>query len=291
MSDTNGKKHLYEYSVDPLSDTAPARVVRAVGQRRKVLEVGSGPGSITRLLYEQNQCRVTALEIDPEALKIVAQYCDRALSADLNRSDWVDLLAGERFETVLAADVLEHLHDPLAALKNMRQLADPEKGEVIVSLPHVGHAAIMACIFDEDFEYRDWGLLDRTHIRFFGIKNIQKLFDDAGLQIVSAEYVIRHPEQTELAAHWQALPEMVRTALSSNPFSTVYQVVVKAIPAREGCKGLSLITMPPAPLIVTSQAPTVMLGSSWPRRLARRYLSDHARGRIRHYANRLGISI
>ena len=82
MSDTNGKKHLYEYSVDPLSDTAPARVVRAVGQRRKVLEVGSGPGSITRLLYEQNQCRVTALEIDPEALKIVAQYCDRALSAD-----------------------------------------------------------------------------------------------------------------------------------------------------------------------------------------------------------------
>ena len=41
MSDTNGKKHLYEYSVDPLSDTAPARVVRAVGQRRKVLEIGS----------------------------------------------------------------------------------------------------------------------------------------------------------------------------------------------------------------------------------------------------------
>lgn len=44
-----------------------------------------------------------------------------------------------------------------------------------LSLPHVGHAAIAGCLIDEDFEYRQWGLLDRTHVRFFGIKNVQNL--------------------------------------------------------------------------------------------------------------------
>ena len=45
-------------------------------------------------------------------------------------------------------------------------------------------------MLQEDFEYRNWGLLDRTHIRFFGIKNIQALFENAGLKIVHAEFVV-----------------------------------------------------------------------------------------------------
>jgi len=53
-----------------------------VGTGKRVLELGSGPGSVTRLLKE-NQCRVTALEIDAEAIEIVSQYCEKFISATL----------------------------------------------------------------------------------------------------------------------------------------------------------------------------------------------------------------
>ena len=123
-----------------------------------------------------------------------------------------------------------------------RSLAN-ENGCVVISLPHAGHASVVACLLDEDFEYREWGLLDRTHIRFFGIKNMQSLFESAGLKIISAEFVVRHPEDTELARHWVALPEYVQAALLSNQFSRVYQVVIKAVPAGRAGQAESLLSM------------------------------------------------
>ncbi len=81
----------------------------------------------------------------------------------------------DKFEVIVAADVLEHLYDPWATLRTVRDILDTD-GYVVVSLPHIGHNAVIACILQEDFEYQDWGLLDKTHIRFFGIENMQQTF-------------------------------------------------------------------------------------------------------------------
>lgn len=222
--------HKYEYAVDLNSDTAPARIVRLIGRERRVLEVGAGPGSIARILREHNHCRVTGIEVDPEAIKRLAVCCDRVYKIDLNDVAWAEGLKDEeQFDVVLAADVLEHLYNPLAVLKAMKGLVSAD-GFIVVSLPHVAHSAIVACLMTENFDYRDWGLLDRTHIRFFGVKNMQALFDQAGLKIVHAEFVVRAPEETEFAEQWREMKEDVRTAVSTNPFGEVYQVVIKAVP-------------------------------------------------------------
>ena len=68
----NKERHNYEYQVDREGDGAPARVVRMVGKNKRVMEIGAGPGSITRLLTTVSKCRVTALEIDEEAIKKLA---------------------------------------------------------------------------------------------------------------------------------------------------------------------------------------------------------------------------
>lgn len=232
--------HKYEYTVDLNGDTAPARVVRLIGYEKKVLEVGAGPGSIARILRDRSDCHVTALEIDPKAIKKLAMFCERVYQVDLNDASWSERIRSEgKFDVVLAADVLEHLYNPLAVLEAMKPLVN-EQGCIVVSLPHVGHSAIVACLMEEDFDYRDWGLLDRTHIRFFGIKNMQALFDQAGLKIVHAEFVIRAPEATEFAERWERIPESVRLALSTNPFREVYQVVLKAVPNEYKGDGISL---------------------------------------------------
>lgn len=283
------KPHKYDYEVKLDSQMAPAKVIRMVGTEKRVLEIGAGPGSITKLLQTVGNCRVTALEIDSEAIKKLAPYCERVYQADLNNSAWIDIIKNEgRFEVIVAADVLEHVYEPLSVLSAMKRFLR-EDGYIIVSLPHVGHSAIHACLLQEDFEYRDWGLLDRTHIRFFGIKNIQALFENAGLKITHAEYVVRSPEDTEFAERWASVPEEIRRALSTNPFGSVYQVVVKAIPVESIGQAISLLSIPVNEH--TGGLASITGAKESLKRVARKLLPASVRATLRRIASRIGITL
>lgn len=222
--------HNYDYPVDVNSNTAAAKVIQFVGSKKRVLEIGCGPGSITKYLKTLNHCSVVGLEVDPEAIRLVSPFCEQVLSVDLNNADW-NKLAEEigLFQTIVAADVLEHLYDPWSVLTQLRPLLDID-GEVVVSLPHVGHAAITACLLNGSFEYKDWGLLDRTHIRFFDLAGIDALFQSSAYKIIDVSFVITHPEETEFANVWAKLDETTRQVLRRPHHSDVYQVVVKAVP-------------------------------------------------------------
>ncbi|GJM00575.1 MAG: type 11 methyltransferase [Methyloligella sp.] len=227
MTKTN-MRHTYEYEVDLTSDSAPARVINMVGSRKRVLEVGAGPGSITKHLISTNKCDVVALEIDPTAIAKLEEFTDKIYSLDLNDPSWFHVLDDEdRFDIVIAADVLEHVQNPLRTLQGMVSLLRPG-GEIILSLPHVGHCTIGACLLAENFRYQDWGLLDRTHIQFFGLTNINDLYENAGLGIIEAQFVVRTPRQTEFLDIWESITETGRQGLLTNPHGFVYQVVSRA---------------------------------------------------------------
>ncbi len=241
-------RHRYDYEVDLEREVAGTKVVRFVGRGRRVLELGAGPGSIARILKERNGCRITAIENDPTALALLAQHCECVHQLDLNKAGWAGRVCDQgRFETIVAADVFEHLYDPWAVLREAKS-ALSDGGEIVVSLPHAGHNAVLACLAAGDFEYRDWGLLDRTHIRFFGLHNIERLFMDSGLKIVEAEFVITPPERTEFAERWRQTPAAFKEGLAFNHFGSVYQVVIKAKADADPQSGLrlsSLQTEPP----------------------------------------------
>jgi 2-polyprenyl-3-methyl-5-hydroxy-6-metoxy-1,4-benzoquinol methylase len=244
------KRHNYEYRVSlEADDSAPARVVRLVGENKRVLEIGAGPGSITKLLVSASNCRVTALEIDSEAIGKLTPFCERVYQVDLNDKGWPEAVeGGDGFDVVVAADVLEHVYEPLTVLNAMKGFVK-EGGHMVISIPHAGHSVVHACLLDEDFEYGDSGLLDRTHIRFFGIKNIQNLFRDAGMKIIHAEFVVRNPEHTEFAKRWSSISPEIRGVLGENPFGSVYQVVVKAVPDHAEGREISLMSLPVLPKI------------------------------------------
>ena len=227
------------------SGSAPARVVRMVGRNKRVLDVGAGAGSISKLLQRDRFCRVTALEINKEAIKKLSEYCERVYEADLNDASWSELLAAEKpFDVLVAADVLEHVYDPLMVLQAMKGLIARD-GQLVVSLPHIAHNAIIASLLDEDFAYQDWGLLDRTHIRFFGLKNMRELFVAAGLKIVDAQFVILPPEETEFSGKWNNLSEKVKDLLFENRFGEVYQVVIKAVAEKQEGVAIDLMSLLP----------------------------------------------
>ncbi len=235
------EKHNYDYAVDPEAKCAPNFVCELVGAGKRVLEIGCGPGSITRLMKARGQCRVTGIEVDSSAIEIARPHCEAIYQQDLNAEKWPQVLGKtEPFDVVVAADVLEHLYDPWRTLRQMASLISFD-GAIVVSLPHSGHAAFLGALASNDVAYGDLGLLDRTHIRFFGLKNVEALFAQARLKIIDVRFVILTPEETELAAQWHQLPEFVRAALRLSRYANIYQVVVKAVPLGRPGTPLSLL--------------------------------------------------
>ena len=250
--------HRYEYDITPGS--APDRVVNMVGSSKKVLELGSGPGTITRKL-SANDCQVIALEIDSSAIEIVSNYCESVYQCDFNNKNSPESFPniGE-FDVLVAADVFEHLYDPWNCVKELHRFL-AANGSLVVSILHIGHAAIMACLLRSDFEYHSWGLLDKTHIRFFGLKNIQSLFEDAGFKIIEVEFIVTAPELTELARHWKKTSKTTQQALLAGKFSNIYQTVLRAVPiaSRGQALNLELLIIPPTGKVST----TDRLRNSW----------------------------
>jgi 2-polyprenyl-3-methyl-5-hydroxy-6-metoxy-1,4-benzoquinol methylase len=281
----------YIYAVDPDSDSAAANVLKFVGKHKKVLEIGAGPGSISHVLQDLNQCEVTALEVHPDYIEKLKEFCADVVSADLNDRYWSDIFAADRkFDVVVAADVLEHLYDPLSCVKNMATLLN-DRGSIVISLPHVGHATIAGCLWDGDFQYGEWGLLDRTHIRFFGITNIQNLIEDADLKIIDVGFVVKSPEQTEFAQRWSQLPSSFKREISANPFACVYQVVIRAVPIAQPGQALRIAEVPiPAPPKNSFDLLTKPNGSStYLRKTISNILSQAQKDKLKSYLKKKGI--
>jgi len=224
-------RHRYDTShrlVQP--ESTVSRVVRLVGDNRRVIDLGSGPGVVARCLAQRG-CDITVVDEDEDALRLASGYASRACHFDLNDPTWTRKLGSTGdYDVVVLADVLEHLVDPDAALQSsVRLLRDG--GHVVLSLPNIAHNGVIATMLGGHFEYSETGLLDRTHLRFFAAHDVEPLLERAALVLEHVEFVTAHPRITEFASAWESLPLQTRLALRSNPYGNVYQFVLRARPA------------------------------------------------------------
>ena len=280
----------YDYEFDPQDDSPAAIITRMVPVGSRVLEIGAGPGSITKELKRRKNCHVTALDIDEQYIERLTEFCDAAYQVDLNNPGWPRVLENEdKFDVVIAADVLEHLRDPWKTLPEILSLIDDD-GEILISLPHVGHCGVAACLINSNFDYREEGLLDRTHIRFFGLKNIQDLINGARLNIIDAQFIVRRPESTEFASQWSQLSTEVQQSLLNGKYSCIYQVVVKVTKQIKGSKNIKLEKLNVEEAHVDSFVHLVPSGAlrTFLRKQAKSHLSADSRRRLRRLLTRIG---
>jgi SAM-dependent methyltransferase len=94
-----------------------------------VLDVGCGPGTITAdLAMLVTPGRVTAVEVTEEALGLARAEIDRRglITVDFRVGDVHALdFADDTFDVVHAHQVLQHVGDPVVALREMRRVARP----------------------------------------------------------------------------------------------------------------------------------------------------------------------
>ena len=225
-------KHRYAHEIDPNGGSAAAVLARMVEPGQRVLELGTGPGTVTRILHSKG-CKVTGVEMDPETLAVCAPFCERTLQANLEDPNWAASLAGDSFDAIICADVLEHLRDPRPLLKQLHNFLKPG-GSVLMSLPNASHLTIVASLLGGRFPYQKNGLLDNTHLKFYGREDLEALLRECGLLWQHWHTVQVDPAQAELKAYWHLLDETTQAFLIEKcADGVVYQHVVSAQPAKE----------------------------------------------------------
>ena len=159
-----------------------------VGPGHVVLDLGCGAGALSSALKRSGRAD------EAWGVEVVAQVAERAKrNSDLDRvlagdiARLVDDLPEAYFSHVIAGDVLEHLVDPWTVLAKLRLRLRPG-GRFICSLPNIRNLSfITRLLVAGRFEYRESGVMDRTHLRFFARKDALKLFVDAGFVEVAIE--------------------------------------------------------------------------------------------------------
>jgi 2-polyprenyl-3-methyl-5-hydroxy-6-metoxy-1,4-benzoquinol methylase len=151
----------------------------------RVLEVGCSSGALTERIAA-NGCRVTGIEMRADAAEKARRFSEQVLVGDLATMPLP--LPPSSFDAILLIDVLEHLADPIAALRRLFPLLR-DGGRMVVAIPNVAHWLIRFRLLEGRFDYEDSGILDRTHLRFYTRDTARSMLEGAGLEIHETDVV------------------------------------------------------------------------------------------------------
>ena len=151
------------------------------GAGSAVLELGCGAGGTGRAVLAAGKAgRYVGLELDPSAARVAAEALTEVLVGDVQEVN-LEPLAGQ-FDALIISEVMEHLADPWTTLVRLSACVKPG-GQVMASSPNIAHWNIILNLLRGRFEYREAGIMDQTHLRWFTPDSYVALFEGAGFQI------------------------------------------------------------------------------------------------------------
>jgi len=223
--DKDQKEHIYKRTIDEDGDDSLSKIIKYIEPDTAVLELGPATGYLTEYMQKKLNCSVDCVEISSEMAEVAEKYCRHMLVADLDKIDLQEQFKDETYDCILMTDVLEHLKENEKILKSCRNLLK-ENGKFILSVPNIAHASIIGGLFKGKFEYRDEGLLDQTHLRFFTRESITGLLEKCHFSIETVETVQKLPEDTEVADSLIDLPVELQNAILNRKDSLTYQFII-----------------------------------------------------------------
>ncbi|MCU0606286.1 MAG: class I SAM-dependent methyltransferase [Candidatus Edwardsbacteria bacterium] len=189
----------YRGTMDERAAGSRLRIADLAAGAAAVLDVGCANGYIGEHLRRRHGASYLAgIELDGRLAREAGAHYDLMLEGDAEDAGVWERLP-RKFDAVIAADVLEHLRRPEVALDRIRR-ALTDAGTLIVSLPNVAYWEVRRDLFFRGrWEYADWGILDRNHLRFFTRDSGRSLLERAGFTVTLVEPVFIDATGSRLA--------------------------------------------------------------------------------------------
>ena len=176
----NASEYRFKEEPDSSHDVI-VRMLSDVTAGKKVLDLGCSSGLLSERLRALGHYVVGVDMIEHPGVR---DRVDDFVLADLEAG--LPDLVGE-FDLVLAADVIEHVRQPVALLEQMSRVVGPG-GRLIVSTPNFGHWYPRLRVMSGTFDYDRRGILDDGHIRFFSRRGFLRTVRSAQLAVETLEY-------------------------------------------------------------------------------------------------------
>jgi len=149
---------------------------------KRILDVGCGEGRFASKLKELLRAEVWGIEYVPTAAEVARQHLDRVLVGDVTQQ--LEQLPNRYFDCVTFTDVLEHLVDPYQVLLAMKEKLSAD-GVIVASIPNVRYFRnLFDLVVRGTWQYEDFGILDKTHLRFFTKKSIEEMLESLGYRVL-----------------------------------------------------------------------------------------------------------
>jgi len=154
----------------------------------RVLEIGCGEGNFRSNL--KNNHEYWGIEPNSAVSKIAKEKLDKVLCGKYE--DVSDQLPENYFDLIICNDVIEHMEHHDRFLLALQKKITPS-GSLVLSIPNVRYIPnLMELIFIKDWRYREAGILDVTHLRFFTYKSLKRVLRETGWHINRIQGVNRY---------------------------------------------------------------------------------------------------
>ena len=167
---------------------------------KTLLDVGCGEGGLGLAAKKQFDLTfVAGVELFPEAAAKAREVLDDVpdINIELSGLPYPD----KKFDCIICGDVLEHMVDPWMVLRRLHRVLS-DTGILIASIPNIANLRVIKKMLHDTFEYESFGILDKTHLRFFTLHTIRTMLNDSGFEIATVDRTIQHNFFMKFAHIW-----------------------------------------------------------------------------------------
>lgn len=143
-----------------------------------LIDLGAAGGELGAAVRDHFDHTI-GFEYNADCIADLREHFDGAVVTDLEKVKHLPVA-----NAIVVADVLEHLRDAPALLRLIHD-ALPRDGRVFVSVPNIANITVRLGLLFGIFEYRDRGILDNTHLRFYTLRTIRRDVEAAGFRVLA----------------------------------------------------------------------------------------------------------
>ncbi|CAN7507694.1 methyltransferase domain-containing protein [Acidovorax delafieldii] len=229
MTNSIDDLHVYLRSIADGERTSLSVLAGLIRRGACVLDLGCGSGALGQYLKETRDCTTDGVTLSQAEAAHAQPHYRQVEVADLETADLLSMFGTKQYDYIVCADVLEHLKRPESVLQMCRELLTPE-GRLLISVPNAAYSGLLAELLEGEFRYREEGLLDRTHLRFFTRRSLVRFLSEQRWDLDAVDTITRQLPDSEFQVAFDRLPPNVARYLLGIPDALTYQFIGVARP-------------------------------------------------------------